>query len=55
MLYSEKLKPKLIKAGMRHIRNESAEEIACAQDMFETIFKDYKQEKDVHISGCLPT
>ena len=22
MLYSEKLKPKLIKAGMRHIRNE---------------------------------
>ena len=26
----EKLKPRLIKAGMRHIRNESAEEIACA-------------------------
>ena len=43
----EKLKPKLIKAGMSHIRNESAEEIAYAQDMFETIFKDYKQEKDV--------
>ena len=53
MLYSEKLKPKLIKAGMRHIRNESAEEIACAQDMFETIFKDYQQAKDVHISGLL--
>ena len=49
----EKLKPKLIKAGMRHIRNESAEEIAYARDMFETIFKDYKQEKDVHISGLL--
>ena len=49
----EKLKPRLIKAGMSHIRNESAEEIACAQDMFETIFKDYKQEKDVHISGLL--
>ena len=49
----EKLKPALIKAGMRHIRNESAEEIAAAQDMFETIFKDYKQEKDVHISGLL--
>ena len=49
----EKLKPKLIKAGMSHIRNESAEEIAGAQDMFETIFKDYKQEKDVHISGLL--
>ncbi len=49
----EKLKPTLIKAGMSHIRNESAEEIAEAQDMFETIFKDYKQEKDVHISGLL--
>ncbi len=49
----EKLKPTLIKAGMSHIRNESAEEIAYAQDMFETIFKDYKQEKDVHISSLL--
>ena len=49
----EKLKPKLIKASLSHIRNESAEEIACAKDMFETIFKDYKQEKDVHISGLL--
>lgn len=49
----EKLKPKLIRAGMSHIRGESAEEIAYAQDMFETIFKDYKQEKDVHISGLL--
>ena len=49
----EKLKPRLIKAGMSHIRNESTEEIAFAQDMFETIFKDYKQEKDVHISGLL--
>ena len=49
----EKLKPKLIKAGLSHIRNESEEEIACARDMLETIFKDYKQEKDVHISGLL--
>lgn len=49
----EKLKPKLIKASLRHIRNESDEEIAYAKDMFETIFKDYKQEKDVHISGLL--
>lgn len=49
----EKLKPKLIQAGMRHIRNEGPEEIAYAQDMFETIFKDFKQEKDVHISGLL--
>ncbi len=49
----EKLKPVLIKSGMSHIRNESAEEIAYVKDMFETIFKDYKQEKDVHISGLL--
>lgn len=49
----EKLKPTLIKAGMSHIRNESAEEIAYAQDMFETIFRDFPQEKDVHISGLL--
>lgn len=49
----EKLKPTLIKSGMSHIRDESAEEIAYAQDMFETIFKDFKQEKDVHISGLL--
>ena len=49
----EKLKPKLIHASMRYIRSESAAEIACAQDMFETIFKDYPQEKDVHISGLL--
>ena len=49
----EKLKPTLIKAGMSHIRNESAEEIAYVRDMFETIFRDYKQEKDVHISGLL--
>ena len=49
----EKLKPRLIKLGMGHIRNESPEEIAYARDMFETIFKDYKQQKDVHISGLL--
>ena len=49
----EKLKPRLIKASMSHIRNESKEEIAYAQNMFETIFQDYPQEKDVHISGLL--
>ena len=41
----EKLKPTLIKAGMGHIRNESAEQAAYAQEMFETIFKDYTREK----------
>ncbi len=38
---------------MGHIRNESEEQIAYARDMFETIFKDYTKEKDVHISGLL--
>ena len=38
---------------MSHVRNESKEEIAYAQNMFETIFRDYPQEKDVHISGLL--
>ena len=49
----EKLKPRLIQMGMSHIRNESAEEVAYARDMFETIFRDYEREKDVHISGLL--
>ena len=49
----EKLKPRLIKLGMGHIRDESPEEAAYAQDMFETIFRDYSREKDVHISGLL--
>ena len=39
--------------AMGHIRNESEEQIAYAKDMFETIFKDFTQEKDVHISGLL--
>ena len=47
----ERLKPRLISTGMSHLRDEGPEEIACARDMFETIFKDYTREKDVHISG----
>ena len=49
----EKLKPTLIRAGMSHMRGESEEEIAYARDMFETIFWDYEQAHDVHISGLL--
>ena len=49
----EKLKPRLIQSGMSHLRNESAEEAAYARDMFETIFKDFQQAKDVHITGLL--
>ena len=50
---SEKLKPKLIRLGMSHLRGEGAEAVAYAQDMFETIFRDYPREKDVHITGLL--
>ncbi len=49
----EKLKPKLIRAGLGHLRDETSEEAAYARDMFETIFRDYPQEKDVHISTLL--
>ena len=49
----EKLKPKLIRLGMRHLRGEGGEAVAYAQDMFETIFRDYPREKDVHITGLL--
>ena len=49
----EKLKPKLIRLGMSHLRGEGAEAVAYAQDMFETIFRDYTREKDAHITGLL--
>ena len=49
----EKLKPKLIRLGMSHLRGEGGEAVAYAQDMFETIFRDYPREKDVHITGLL--
>ena len=42
----EKLKPKLIRLGMSYLRGEGPEEAAYAQDMFETIFRGYRQEKD---------
>lgn len=46
----EKLKPKLIRLGMSHLRDEGPEEAAYAQDMFETIFRGYRQEKDDYFS-----
>ena len=46
----EKLKPKLIRLGMSHLRGVGPEEAAYAQDMFETIFRDYRQEKDDYFS-----
>lgn len=45
----EKLKQRLIKAGMGHIRNESEAQASYAREMFETIFKDYKKEKDLFL------
>ena len=35
---------------MCNIQDESKEEIAYAQDMFETIFRGYRQEKDDYFS-----
>lgn len=46
----EKLKPKLIRLGMSHLRGEGPEEAPYAQDMFETIFRGYRQEKDDYFS-----
>ena len=46
----EKLKPKLIRLGMSHLRGEGPEEASYAQDMFVTIFRDYRQEKDDYFS-----
>ncbi|WP_329886772.1 alpha/beta hydrolase [Pseudoramibacter faecis] len=50
----EKLKPRLIRAGMHNMpKGSDPKDVAYIQDMFETIFRDYKQEKDVHISSLL--
>lgn len=46
----EKLKPKLIRLGMSHLRGEGPERPPMLQDMFETIFRDYRQEKDDYFS-----
>lgn len=35
---------------MSHLRGEGPDEAAYAQDMFETIFRDYRQEKDDYFS-----
>lgn len=49
----EKLKPTLVKAGLRHAEHESEADKAYARDMFTAIFEDYTKEKDVHITGLL--
>lgn len=49
----EKLKPRLIRAFTDHAKDESEANKAYAKDMAETIFRDYSQEKDLHISTLL--
>ena len=49
----EKMKDKLIKFGMKHARTESPQLQAYAQEMFQTLFRDYTREKDLHITGLL--
>ena len=48
----EKLKPRLIKAGMGHIRNESEAQVRYAREMFETILRITKRRKIYTFPDC---
>lgn len=50
MLYSEKMP---IFTAKYPAQTVTMDEAAYALDMFETIFKDFQQAKDVHITGLL--
>ena len=50
MLYSEKMPIFTAKRPAQTVTGDGA---AYARDMFETIFKDFQQAKDVHITGLL--
>lgn len=50
MLYSEKMPIFTAKYPAQTVTVDGA---AYARDMFETIFKDFQQAKDVHITGLL--
>ena len=50
MLYSEKMPIFTSKHPAQTVTVDGA---AYARDMFETIFKDFQQGKDVHITGLL--
>lgn len=50
MLYSEKMPIFTAKHPAQTVTVDGA---AYARDMFETIFKDFQQAKDVHITGLL--
>ena len=49
----EKLKPLLIKASLRHIRNASEEEYRYMKSFFTWAFKDYTSAFDVHMTSLL--
>ena len=49
----EKMKKVTVKKCRKYTKNESAEVQAYADEMFTSIFKDYKREKDIHITGLL--
>ena len=50
MLYSEKMP---IFTAKRPAQTVTVDGAAYARDMFETIFKDFQQAKDVHITGLM--
>lgn len=50
MVYSEKMPIFTAKHPAQTVTVDGA---AYARDMFETIFKDFQQAKDVHITGLL--
>ena len=50
MLYSEKMP---IFTAKRPAQTVTVDGAAYARDMFETIFKDFQQTKDMHITGLL--
>ena len=50
MLYSEKMP---IFTAKRPAQTVTVDGAAYARDMFETIFKDFQQAKDMHITGLL--
>ena len=51
----EKLKPTLIKAGMSHIRNESAEEIPTRRTCLRRSSRTTSRKRTYIFPACLPT
>jgi len=49
----ERLKPLLIKASLKHLKNVSNDEYRYMKDFFTWTFKDYSQDFDVHMTSLL--